>query len=591
MKSVKFNPLASLVMAAALTVGLAGCGGSSNTTPEPATPEPVQPPPPSDLEVTQSDAAEAAMAAKAASDAAAAAASDAEAAIMHIADIQTDQSAKKAEMDARKYAEMAMTAYKDAKEASDAAAAATTGDAAEAAWRDAVDAQEAAEAAADTAGEKSMMAIRAAMMELKIDGTMKSVGGTTVDAGAPNTVITTGSGATERKVETGLIDEPTTVGPGTLGRAPVAEDIQTAAEEYKSPVANAAMRPLKIGKTVDSADDMARLRIVTKYAGSQTVRVFARATAANTALDATEPGVVMIEINGTLTARTLKSEGMYWQLETVAGAAQETLEASNVTDPSGGPPADTATGVHVKSDAKPTTVFSYLDASNAKQYVVLHAVNEVKGGDTTYQYANADIHVDTNPTGRTADANTPTVVTAVVPAAMDYSHVHFGVWAALGEAAKDGAQGIASLGIGFVQNVGAGPTRASDMHDLPAGSATYSGNWVAAVREAHTEGKGGLSLADGGATLSADFSKGEITADLVGLAKLEGSITKNSFSGEKATVGTNSHGLTSGGTFNGMFNGMFYGDEAAEAGGVFDFTSKDMAAGAFTGAFGGAKDE
>ena len=34
MKSVKFNPLTSLVMAVALTVGLAGCGGGSDTVTE-----------------------------------------------------------------------------------------------------------------------------------------------------------------------------------------------------------------------------------------------------------------------------------------------------------------------------------------------------------------------------------------------------------------------------------------------------------------------------------------------------------------------------------------------------------------------------
>ena len=40
MKSVKFNPLTSLVMAAALAIGLAACGGSS-TTPDPMAPDPT----------------------------------------------------------------------------------------------------------------------------------------------------------------------------------------------------------------------------------------------------------------------------------------------------------------------------------------------------------------------------------------------------------------------------------------------------------------------------------------------------------------------------------------------------------------------
>ena len=44
MKSVKFNPLTSLVTAAALAIGLAGCGGSSSTVEE--TPPPPPPPMP-----------------------------------------------------------------------------------------------------------------------------------------------------------------------------------------------------------------------------------------------------------------------------------------------------------------------------------------------------------------------------------------------------------------------------------------------------------------------------------------------------------------------------------------------------------------
>ena len=48
-----------------------------------------------------------------------------------------------------------------------------------------------------------------------------------------------------------------------------------------------------------------------------------------------------------------------------------------------------------------------------------------------------------------------------------------------------------------------------------------------------------------------------------------------------------SHGLDSDGKFTGKFSGGFFGDAAAEAGGVFDFTSKDAADGEFRGAFGG----
>ena len=43
---------------------------------------------------------------------------------------------------------------------------------------------------------------------------------------------------------------------------------------YMAPVASAAERTFPIGKLVDSADDMARLMIVTQYAGTNTVKVY-----------------------------------------------------------------------------------------------------------------------------------------------------------------------------------------------------------------------------------------------------------------------------------------------------------------------------
>ena len=45
-------------------------------------------------------------------------------------------------------------------------------------------------------------------------------------------------------------------------------------------------------------------------------------------------------------------------------------------------------------------------------------------------------------------------MTAKIPDAADYDHIHFGVWAALGEAEKDGSQELSDLGIGFVQSIG-----------------------------------------------------------------------------------------------------------------------------------------
>ena len=174
---------------------------------------------------------------------------------------------------------------------------------------------------------------------------------------------------------------------------------------------------------------------------------------------------------------------------------------------------------------------------------------------------------------------------ADVPEATDYQHIHFGVWAALGDAKKDGTQAPANLGIGFVQNFSGEGLTGADMPNN--GTANYDGSWVAAVRAEDADGNGDISLVSGDAGLAANFNKDKITATLTGLATLSGDVSGNTFSGTKATVMDNDpHGLDSGGKFTGEFSGGFYGTKAAEAGGIFDFTSEDAADGEFLGAFG-----
>ena len=205
------------------------------------------------------------------------------------------------------------------------------------------------------------------------------------------------------------------------------------------------------------------------------------------------------------------------------------------------------------------------------------------GGTTTYVYRSVDI------TALAADADDDGTaeqveVTADIPEATDYDHIHFGVWAALGEAEDDGTQNtLAELGIGFVHNVGDPMTANMPNH----GDAIYDGNWVAAVQVADPDGNGVITVEDGVANLRADFVEDDITVNLVGLATLEGGIDGSGFSGTTATVASsNVHRLTGGADFTGEFNGAFFGIGAAEAGGVFDFRSEDNEAGAFLGAFG-----
>ena len=162
----------------------------------------------------------------------------------------------------------------DAKTASDAAAAADDLSDAIMAQITAQNARDAAQTAETNAGNYARMAADAAGGELMIDGTMKSLGDTTVDAEAANQVVTTTVGETTQVVDTGLQED---LNPGHMVAAVTgvpftANEAPTADVAYVQAV---AARTFDIGKVVDSADDTARLSIVTQYAGSKTVKVFA----------------------------------------------------------------------------------------------------------------------------------------------------------------------------------------------------------------------------------------------------------------------------------------------------------------------------
>ena len=499
---------------------------------------------------------------------------------------------------ARIHADTAMEERDKAKTASDTAQdAANTADAT-AQRIIAEDARDAAKEAQGMAEEARNAAVADAGMELKIDGTMKRVGDTTIDADAPNNVRTTGTGATRKEVNTGLQNALTEEMTGLVTGQPYtaadpAATPPTAAVPYRQAV---AVRDIDIGKEVDSADDMARLAIITQYVGTKTVKVFAYAEAdppvttadTTTGRTGTEMGKVTVINNSSaddvtagdhINNTSLRSLGMYYPVaqEGTTDAA-DSLEATDTV-------ADGTEGV---------AVYSYVDfgadrarggtGGDADTTVYLVMDSERTDGDTTtYVYRSVDIMAPAAPDGADIDTAPDQVeVTANIPEATDYDHIHFGVWAALDE---DGADPSAH-GIGFVQNH-SGEGMTAVMPNF--GSATYNGNWVATVQMADPDGNGAISMKDGKAELTADFVDDDITVDLMGLAMLEGDISENKFSGTKATVGTNMLNLTAGG-FTGSFNGGFFGVGAAEAGGVFSFGSDNNEDGAFAGAFGGVRE-
>ena len=492
----------------------------------------------------------------------------------NLASLQTGESSGDLAHAAYMQAKAAEDAAAEAQTASDAAAEATDSGAATRHLVAAETARDNAVEAKDNAETHGAAAVAAAMAELKIDGTVKSVGSTSLDAEAASNVVKTGEGAAKQTVHTGLIKSmnPMTTGPGVPDDDAAAfvqampamnGDAAVAGVAHKQAV---APRPLTIGKVVDSADDLARLMIITKYDGTRSVKVYSDANGNDLEGSVGSDGRIDTtpDIDTDDVFVSLKSVGTYY----LAGDA-----AAN---------ADLTHTAVVGAMTKGKEVFSYDDPANAGTTIYVVLASTTVAADTRVTYQRVDITV---PGPVVDDETTVMEVNASIPEATDYKHIHFGAWAALGEAKKDGTQTSADLGIGFVQSIGDGLTGA----DMPNnGDATYDGSWVANVQKADPDGNGAIALTSGDASLTADFTKATIKATLMGLATLEGAIDTNEFSGTKATVMDNDPlGLDSDGKFTGSFSGTFYGAKAAEAGGVFDFASEDLEDGAFRGAFGG----
>ena len=528
----------------------------------------------------------AAMAAKTASDAAAMDATAAMTATANIATLQTGEMSKMMAYDAKKAADGAMKAYMAAKTASEAANADdATIETATTARDMAVAAQMDAEKYAMTADEKSMGAMKYAMTtELMIDGTMKSVGDSSIDARMGTLTDTADDGS---KTITGLLEmhQPMHDVGEIVGQqfddnkdddAPTGNTPNNLADDtlYKQAVEAGSVT---IGKTLDTIDDTARLMLIDSRGGTKSVRVYGEEATPTTIVIRTDGDGrrTHAEDVSSIAASTdeapgFRSLGVYYEATTPTGGSNDGLDALDT----------------VADGAEPKEVFAYTNPAVANDDTIytVETLRSIDGdGNTDITYTSVDTTAAAAPDNFDSDTNPQQVgVMASIPAAVKYDHLHFGVWANLGEAKKDGTQELADLGIGFVQNF----SNSGMTERQITGTATFNGNWAGAVQEAHDADS--IALANGPAALTANFDRNTFQGVLTGLATLEGSLSGNGFSGTKATVGENTHGLTAGGTFSGMFEGGIYGPAGEEAGGVFDFSSTSD--GAFRGAFGGARD-
>ena len=537
----------------------------------------------SQMEAARTAAETAAMDAMTAAANAKTSADNADAARENAATMQTGENSSGLAMKASAQADAAHSAYMDAKAASEAAAAATEVAAAVRAQADAENARDAAQEAETMAADYGQQSMDAAGMELKIDGTMKTIGGTTIDAAAKDSVVIIDG----KEIDTGFQDNVETPGAATTGAVAVEPDPEADPDPiaYRGPTVGAAERSLNIGKTVDSSDDDVRLMIVTAYADETTVRVYAADETSDTTLSG-PPGKITVsdsrdDGDGSTEDfsddRDLRYHGTYYKSGT--GATLIPGEANDVV-----------------ADAKGKRVYSYVSADGdddkvgTKDDTVLYVIVDRGEGPgesdiDERHYRNVVITVEFNTDGEADTDPVPVSVTAKLPVATDYDHIHFGVWADL----DDDGETIDGLGIGFLQNYsGSGMTPiGGSREDMPnSGEATYNGNWVAAVQASEANG-GGVTLDSNTATIKADFADADITVTLTDLAELTGDITGNSFKGTKDEEIFHT-ALDAGGSFVGSFSGGFYGTGAAEVGGIFNFNGGDD--GAFVGAFGGAEE-
>ena len=235
-------------------------------------------------------------------------------------------------------------------------------------------------------------------------------------------------------------------------------------------------------------------------------------------------------------------------------------------------------------------------------YYVETDARDTTTGDTDDGIDQTRVYLERNRAAGVVTYSVVNVIEVTIDHGTDFNHIHYGLWNGLSGTDDNEVSG---LGIGFVQNhSGSGMTATDDMPNI--GSATYSGNWVANVQEADRDGDGDITRMEGEASMVANFDKNDVDVELTDFVMLEnGEIDGNTFAGTKASlidmvvddpdsldttggIQTDS-GLATDGKFDGSFEGAFFGPRAAEAGGVFSFSTDDNEDGAFTGSFGGAR--
>ena len=440
------------------------------------------------------------------------------------------------------------------------AQAATNADDARPHRDDAEDAQDAAETAQEMAEEQRDMAIADAMEEVFVDGKTKSVGGKSVTfEGGMETVITDGD-----TVVTGKQQDITDMSDEVTGIAAVPAD-DTTTPPTPAVIAKPIIAPREIilGHVYDSDEDDARVALIHSYIGTKTVNAFYEAAGATTRQDIGGAGIDLDSDPATPNPRVRAASGTFVATDTA------------ITD---------SGTILATADEDGIALYFYVnpDAPNTPVYMRRTSTETALDGTVTHNYVEVS------------------VVRGVedFPEATEFGHFHFGVWADLTEPNQAGENELDGRGIGFLTVLDDGEMTA--IGDMPTrGDAIYEGYYVANVQAADADGDGRVVLKSEStrASMTADFGEAEVVVTLTDLATFKGGIAGNEFGGtgvsasahdtDPDTAGVqNTSGIATDGAFTGMFEGAFFGEDAEEAGGVFDFDSEDSEDGAFTGSFG-----
>ena len=533
-----------------------------------------------ELKTAQTDAMKAAIIARTAAndaDTAATAAKDAAdgRAVIQTSDLPTaeDNSLDLAVL-ARNHADDAGTAADDAEAASTMAAEATTVSDAVAARILAMDAHDAAVKAQGLAEGQRDLALAAVDTELFVDGKTKTVGNIsiTIDDVEKSSTISGQTTVTGLMPLMGL----STPGARDANGRPVMFDQNV--DGTATLVANRTATSNDIGFTYDSEKDDARVTLVHSYLGSQKEQQFLR--------NGDEDPFDGLHGAGDLDAPTNGDS-----IPVVEGKITVDHDNDGGTTPMVTVAPKSAGGHFVAADdPKKASVDLYYVETGVEE------TDDTKNDGIDQTKLFLERNVATSDGVSTTTYKRVAVIEVSVDDATEFEHLHYGIWNGLDAAAKNGFNDIADLGIGFVTILPDGKGMTNPDHDADGGmpnfgGATYDGNWVANIQEADKEGNGAIRRHSGEASVTADFVKDENGVVLSGLATLEGDIAGNRFEGsDKPKLNaTLPGGLANADDFMGGFSGGFFGPSAAEAGGVFDYTSKDNKNGAFLGSFAGAR--